>query len=51
MASQFSDISSPTQPMTAMTPPPAESQKLATPEQPQPAVADPNIACIMLKLP
>lgn len=51
MASQFSDISSPTQPMTAMTPPPAESQKFTTPEQPQPAVADPNIACIMLKLP
>jgi hypothetical protein len=31
--------------------PPAKSQKFATPEQPQPAVADPNIACIILKLP
>ncbi|WMY92175.1 hypothetical protein [Snodgrassella communis] len=51
MASQFSDISSHTQPMIAMTPPPAKSQKFATPEQPQPAVADPNIACIILKLP
>lgn len=51
MASQFSDISFPTQPMTAMTPPPTESQKFTTPEQPQPAVTDPNITDIILNWP